>query len=351
LFFPVDPGADATIGGMVAMDASGTRTVRYGTMRDNTVGLTVVTAEGIVLRTAGRARTTGAGAGLTQLFAGSRGALGIVTEATLRLHARPEAVAAAVVHFPSVRAAVNTVMQAMQMGVKLERAELLDALAVRAVNACGNANLRELPTLFLEFSGSFTQVQEQSSALHMLAQDEGGGPFHWTTRQDDRVQLWKPCREASTACRRLRPGARAWTADVAVPMSALGPCIDAALDDIRHAGLVAPVFGHVGEGSFQCMMLVDPDSADEMRLAGDVARRIARRAFAGEGTCTGQHDLAGQGIDRLEDELGAGAVEVLRRIKAALDPRNILNPGKAAAPTPGPAPMPAVQRDSISSIL
>jgi D-lactate dehydrogenase (cytochrome) len=330
-FFSVDPGANASLGGMVATAASGTNTVRYGTMRDNVLGLTVVMADGSIVRTARRARKSSAGYCLTQLFTGSEGTLGIITEVTVRLHPQPEEIAAAVVRFPGVRGAVDTVIQAMQMGVPLARAELLDALTIRAINAHSRTTLVEAPTLFLEFSGSAAQVKEQGDVLQALAQEHGGGDFEWATRPEERNRLWTPRHHAYFACLQLRPGSRSCTTDACVPLSALAECIDETVADIATTGLMAPVFGHVGDGNFHCLLLVDPDNAQEVATAEAVSERLVRRAIRFDGTCTGEHGVGLHKIPYLEEEHGAAAVEVMRRIKQALDPLDILNPGKVVA--------------------
>ncbi|MCG2592435.1 FAD-binding protein [Ramlibacter sp. XY19] len=327
-FFSVDPGANASIGGMVATSASGTNTVRYGTMRDNILSLTVVTAEGEVLRTARRARKSSAGYCLTQLFCGSEGTLGIITEVTVKLHPQPEAVAAAVVNFADVKGAVDCVIQAIQTGVALARAEMLDALTMRAINAHSKTTLPEAPTLFLEFGGSEAQVREQGAALQAIAQDCGGGEFQWALRPEERSRLWTPRHHAYFAALQLRPGSRSFTTDACVPISQLAACLAETVDDIATSGLVAPVFGHVGDGNFHCLLLVDPRNAEEVRIAEELSERLMRRALRYDGTCTGEHGVGLHKIPYLEEEHGATAVEVMRRIKRALDPHNILNPGK-----------------------
>jgi len=330
-FFSVDPGANASMGGMVATAASGTNTVRYGTMRDNVLGLTVVMADGSVVRTARRARKSSAGYCLTQLFAGSEGTLGIITEVTVRLHPQPEAIAAAVVCFPGVRDAVETVIEAMQAGVPLARAEMLDALTIRAINAHSRTALVEAPTLFLEFSGSQAQVAEQSAVLRELAQGHGGGDFQWATRPEERTRLWTPRHHAYFACLQLRPGSRSCTTDACVPISAMADCIAETVDDLKDSGLMAPVFGHVGDGNFHCLLLVDPDNPQEVATAEAVSERLVRRAIRHDGTCTGEHGVGLHKMRFLEEEHGAEAVEVMRKIKRALDPLDILNPGKVVA--------------------
>jgi D-lactate dehydrogenase (cytochrome) len=313
---------------MAATAASGTNTVRYGTMRDNVLALMVVTADGSIVRTARRARKSSAGYCLTQLFAGSEGTLGIITEVTVRLHPQPEAIAAAVVCFPGVREAVGTVIEAMQSGVPLARAEMLDSLTIRAINVHSRTTLTEAPTLFLEFSGSEAQVQEQSGVLRELAEAHGGGDFQWATRPEERSRLWTPRHYAYFACLQLRPGSRSLTTDACVPLSALAECIAETVDDIATSGLIAPVFGHVGDGNFHCLLLVDPASAEEAALAESLSERIVRRAIRHDGTCTGEHGVGLHKMRYLEEEHGEAAVAVMRRIKQALDPLDILNPGK-----------------------
>lgn len=327
-FFSVDPGANATIGGMVATAASGTNTVRYGTMRDNVLSLTVVTPQGQVIRTARRARKSSAGYCLTQLFTGSEGTLGIITEVVVKLHPQPEAIAAAVVHFPSVGAAVDTVIQAIQLGVPLARAELLDAMTIKAVNLHSRTTLAVEPTLFLEFSGSTAQVEEQSAALQSLVEDNGGGDFQWATRPEERSRLWTPRHHAYFACLQLRPGCRSFTTDACVPISVLAECLTETVADIQASGLQAPVFGHVGDGNFHCLLLVDPGNPEEMKTAEAVSERLMRRAIRYDGTCSGEHGVGLHKMSYLEEEHGVATVDVMRRIKRALDPLNIMNPGK-----------------------
>ena len=327
-FFSVDPGANASMGGMVATAASGTNTVRYGTMRDNVLSMTVVTAEGQVIRTARRARKSSAGYCLTQLFLGSEGTLGIITEVTVKLHPQPEAIAAAVVNFPDIKSAIDTVILAMQMGIPLARAEMLDALTIQAINAHSRTSLAVMPTLFLEFCGSPAQVQEQGVTLQILAKEQGGGDFEWATRPEERNRLWTPRHHAYFACLQLRPGCRSFTTDACVPISNLAQCVTETVADIQAAGMLAPVFGHVGDGNFHCLMLVDPRNKDEVRTAEALSQRLMRRAINLDGTCTGEHGIGLHKISYLEEEHGTATVEVMRRIKRALDPHNILNPGK-----------------------
>jgi D-lactate dehydrogenase (cytochrome) len=266
-FFSVDPGANATIGGMVATAASGTNTVRYGTMRDNIVSLTVVTADGNIIRTASRAKKTSAGYCLTQLFAGSEGTLGVITEVTVKLHPHPESIAAAVVNFPDVRCAVQAVIGSIQAGIPLARAELLDALAIKAINAHDNTELKVLPTIFFEFAGSAGQIREQAEFVESFVAEYGGGDFNWATRPEERSRLWKPRHHAYFACLQLKPGSRSFTTDACVPLSSLAECVSETVADIEATGMLAPVLGHVGDGHFHCLILADPSNSREMAIA------------------------------------------------------------------------------------
>ena len=327
-FFSVDPGADASLGGMVATAASGTNTVRYGTMRDNVVSLVVVTAAGEVIRTASHARKSSAGYNLTQLYCGSEGTLGLITEVTVRLHPHPETIVAAVVHFPAVRDAVGCVIEAIQCGVALARAEMLDALTIRAINAHSRLALAERPTLFLEFGGSKAQVEEQVAQLREIADGHGGGAFEWATHPEERSRLWTPRHHAYFASLQLKAGSRSLTTDACVPLSALADCIEQTLDDLREHALLAPVFGHVGDGNFHCLVLVDPASVAENEAAEQFSRRLVARALRHGGTSTGEHGVGLHKMRYLVDEHGPHAVAVMRALKQALDPHDILNPGK-----------------------
>ncbi len=330
-FFSVDPGANATLGGMVATAASGTNTVRYGTMRDNVVSLTVVTADGEVVRTASRARKSSAGYNLTQLLCGSEGTLGIVTEVTVRLHPRPESIVAAVVNFPDVNAAVACVIEAIQMGVPLARAEMLDALTIQAINAHSKTALTVAPTVFFEFGGMQAQVQQQIDLLQTMATSRGAGQFQWALKPEERTRLWTPRHLAYFACLQLRPGCRSLTTDVCVPISSLAACIAETADDVAQAGLMAPIFGHVGDGNFHCLLLIDPTLPDEMRRAEELSERLVRRAIRLEGTCTGEHGVGLHKKAYLHEEHGLAGVALMEKIKRALDPKNILNPGKVVS--------------------
>jgi D-lactate dehydrogenase (cytochrome) len=331
LFFPIDPGADATLGGMSATRASGTNAVRYGTMRENVVNLTVVTAQGEIIKTAQRAKKSSAGYDLTRIFVGSEGTLGIITEVTVRLYPQPEAIAAAVCSFSRVEDAVNTVIQTIQMGVPIARAEMLDGLTIKAINLHSKTSLREQPMLFLEFHGSPQSVKEQSDTVQMLAKDLGGQDFEWAHQTEDRNRLWMARHHAYFACLQLRPGCRAVTTDVCVPLSSLSRCIQETLEDFSQSSLQAPVFGHVGDGNFHCLILVDPNSQSEMDEAERLNHRLVERALAEEGTCTGEHGIGRHKIDLLRDELGEPALDLMRSLKRAWDPLGILNPGKVLA--------------------
>ena len=332
LFFPIDPGADASLGGMAATRASGTNAVRYGTMRDNVLGMTVVLADGRIIKTGGRARKSSAGYDLTRLLIGSEGTLGIITELTVKLHPIPEAMSAAVCAFPDVAAAVDTVIQTIQLGVPVARIELLDALTLSAVNRHSHTALRELPTLFFEFHGSPAAVSEQAQIVQGIAGSFGGQEFAWATHSEDRSRLWQARHDAYFACLQLKPGCRAFPTDVCVPISRLAECIQATNEDIARVSIPIALFGHVGDGNFHLVVLVDPASAADMQAAEWINERLVERALAMSGTCTGEHGI-GIGKTRfMVREHGAEAIAVMRAIKAALDPTNLLNPGKVLPP-------------------
>ncbi|AJP49051.1 2-hydroxy-acid oxidase [Rugosibacter aromaticivorans] len=332
LFFPIDPGADASLGGMAATRASGTNAVRYGTMRENVLGMTVVLADGRILKTGGRARKSSAGYDLTRLMVGSEGTLGLITELTVRLHPLPEAIASAVCTFPSIVAAVNTVIQTIQVGVPVARMELLDALAISALNRYSKTSLREEPTLFFEFHGSPASVQEQTTLVADIAKTHGGKDFDWATRPEDRSRLWQARHDALWAALGLKPGARALSTDVCVPISRLAECIAETIADIAAINLPSPIpspiVGHVGDGNFHVVLLIDPNNPDEITRAHDFATRLAHRAISMDGTSTGEHGIGLGKRDYLIPEHGVVAIDVMRAIKQALDPNNILNPGK-----------------------
>ncbi len=332
LFFPIDPGADASLGGMAATRASGTNAVRYGTMRENVLGLTVALADGRMLKTGGRARKSSAGYDLTRLLVGSEGTLGIITELTVRLHPIPEAISSAVCTFPTIAAAVNTVIQTIQLGVPIARIELLDALAITAINRYSKTSLREEPTLFFEFHGSPAGVEEQTQVVAEIANEHGAQGFDWATRPEERSRLWQARHDALWAALGLKPGARALSTDVCVPISRLAECIAETIEDIATLDLPCPIVGHVGDGNFHVVLLADPDNRDEVAHAHDFAARLAQRAIRMDGTSTGEHGIGIGKRDYLMPEHGAVAIDVMRALKQALDPHNILNPGKILPP-------------------
>ncbi len=327
LFFPIDPGADASIGGMTATRASGTNAVRYGTMRENVLGVTAVLADGRVIRTNRRARKSSAGYDLTKLLVGSEGTLGIITEITLRLYGVPECTSSAVAAFPDMKSAVDTVIQTIQCGVPIARIELLDEVQMDAVNKYSNLDYAVKPTLFFEFHGSDAGVSDQVATVEALAQDNGAGDFRWATLAEERNKLWQARHDAYYAALALRPGAKGIATDVCVPISQLAACILETREDIAESGLLAPIVGHVGDGNFHLVFVIDPDDADEVARAEAVNDRMVARALAMDGTCTGEHGIGYGKIDFLVEEHGE-AVSVMRAIKQALDPQNIMNPGK-----------------------
>jgi D-lactate dehydrogenase (cytochrome) len=327
LFFPIDPGANATIGGMASTRASGTNAVRYGTMREAVLSLKVVTADGRVIRTSRRARKSSAGYDLTRLFVGSEGTLGIITEVTLRLHAIPEAISAATCSFETIGGAVDTVVQSIQLGVPLARVEILDDMQIRAVNRWSRMDLPELTTLFFEFHGSERYVAEQIETVGELARANGGGEFRWAEKTEDRNALWKARHEAYYAAVNLRPGAIGWATDVCVPLSRLAECIGETKADLERSSVPATILGHVGDGNFHVVFSMDPDSADELEEVQAMNARLVRRALEMDGTCTGEHGIGLGKQEWLVEELG-DAVDLMRSVKRALDPKGILNPGK-----------------------
>jgi D-lactate dehydrogenase (cytochrome) len=329
--FSVDPGADATIGGMAATRASGTTAVRYGTMREVVLGLTVVLADGRVIHTGGRARKSSAGYDLTRLFVGSEGTLGVITEVTLRIYGLPEAVAAAVCPFETMEGAVDTVITAMQLGVPVARIELLDEPQIEAVNRYSHLDYPVKPTLFFEFHGtSAAAVSETAQAAQEIAEENGGTGFRWATTPEDRSKLWQARHNAFYAALALRPGSRAWTTDVCVPISRLAECILATRSDVQQSTLVAPLMGHAGDGNFHLVFALDPDKPQELAEAKRINSRLVQRAQAMGGTCSGEHGVGIGKMEYLPAEHGP-ALEVMKTIKRALDPDNLMNPGKMFA--------------------
>jgi D-lactate dehydrogenase (cytochrome) len=330
LFFPIDPGADATLGGMTATRASGTNAVRYGTMRENVLSLKVVLADGRIIQTARRAKKSSAGYDLTRLFVGSEGTLGIITEVTVKLHPVQAAMSAAVCAFPTIQGAADTVIQTLQSGIPIARSELLCATTMAALNRHNKTSHREMPTLLLEFHGTEAAVVEQAKMVQELARDNGGLDFQWATRPEERSKLWEARHNAYFACLQLKPGARALSTDVCVPISRLAECVVETTKDIDKASMPIPLFGHVGDGNFHLVILIDPQNQAEIEEAKALNVRVVQRALAMEGTCTGEH---GVGIGKqayLVEELG-DAVDLMKDLKRTLDPDNLFNPGKVVA--------------------
>jgi D-lactate dehydrogenase (cytochrome) len=331
LFFPIDPGADASLGGMAATRASGTNAVRYGTMRENVLGLGVVTASGEWIRTGTRARKSAAGYDLTRLFVGSEGTLGVMTEITLKLYPLPEAVSAAICHFPSIDAAVQTTIMTIQMGVPIARVELVDANTVGLVNRHSGLQLAERPMLLMEFHGSPASVAEQAQTVQDIAAEHGGEAFEWASTPEERTRLWTARHHAYFAAIQSRPGCRAMSTDACVPISRLAELIAESVADVDASGLPYFLVGHVGDGNFHFGYLIDPDQPAERELAEALNHRLVERTLRMEGTCSGEHGVGLHKMGFLLDEAGAGAVGLMRAIKLALDPKNILNPGKIFA--------------------
>jgi D-lactate dehydrogenase (cytochrome) len=328
LFFPIDPGADASLGGMTATRASGTNAVRYGTMKDNVLALKVVLPNGEVMTTSRRAKKSSAGYDLTRLFVGSEGTLGLITEITLKLQGIPEAISAGVCPFPSVKAACDATILTIQSGLPVARIELLDALQVRACNLYSKLTLPETPMLFVEFHGTDEGVKEQSERFGEIAKELGGGPFDWATRAEDRTRLWQARHDVYWASMGLRPGAKGVSTDVCVPISRLSECIEETQADIATSGLIAPIVGHVGDGNFHVLPLVDMENDEEVKAAKTFVERLVQRALAMEGTCTGEHGVGQGKMKYLEQEHGAEALAMMRALKLAIDPQNLMNPGK-----------------------
>ena len=327
LFFPIDPGADASIGGMAATRASGTNAVRYGTMRENVLALEVVLPDGRRIRTSRRARKSAAGYDLTRLYVGSEGTLGVFTEITLKLYGIPEAITAAVCSFPDVASAVQAVIKTIQYGIPVARIELLDEVQIKASNAYSKLDLTVAPTLFLEFHGSEAGAAEQAENVQAIAAEHGGGDFQWTAQAEDRSRLWQARHDAAYASMAYRPGCKVWATDVCVPISRLAECIAETQADVAQASMPVPLVGHVGDGNFHLAFLLDPDQPAEWEEAKAINGRLIERALEMEGTCSGEHGVGSGKIDYLEAEHGE-ALEVMRALKRTLDPDNLMNPGK-----------------------
>jgi D-lactate dehydrogenase (cytochrome) len=330
LFFPIDPGADASIGGMTATRASGTNAVRYGTMRENVLALTVVLPDGRAIRTARRARKSAAGYDLTRLYVGSEGTLGVITEITVKLYGVPEAMSSAVCSFASLEGAVNATIQTIQSGVPIARIELLDDVQVGAVNAHSGTSLPVAPLLLLEFHGSAASVKEQAETVEAIAGEHGGTGFQWATKPEDRTKLWEARHAAAWANKALRPNGKVWATDVCVPVSRLAECIMATKRDIEQSFIPAPIVGHVGDGNFHLTLVLDPTRPEDVEEANRINDNLVMRALAMEGTCTGEHGVGYGKMKFLTAEHG-DAISVMRALKQALDPENIMNPGKIVA--------------------
>ena len=327
LFFPIDPGADATLGGMAATRASGTNAVRYGTMRDNVISLKAVMPDGTTIKTGNRARKSAAGYDLARLMIGSEGTLGVITELTLKLHGIPEAIAGGVCSFPTVEDVCNATILTIQSGIPVARIEMLDALMVKACNAYSKLDLPVGPMLFVEFHGSSASVAEQAERFNEIAKECGGGDFTWATKPEERNRLWQARHDIYWAGLALRPGVKGFSTDVCVPISRLAECVHETAVDIAESGLLAPMVGHVGDGNFHVLLLCDLESPEEVEMAEAFTARLNRRAIDMEGTCTGEHGVGQGKMKYLEPELGSG-LDVMRTIKRAIDPDNIMNPGK-----------------------
>jgi D-lactate dehydrogenase (cytochrome) len=327
LFFPIDPGADASLGGMAATRASGTNAVRYGTMRENVLALTVVLPDGRVIHTSRRARKSAAGYDLTRLFVGSEGTLGVITEVTVKLYGIPEAISAAVCAFPSIAAAVDTVILTIQSGIPVARMELLDEPQMDAINKYSKLDYKVAPTLFFEFHGTKNGVAEQVALVKGIADDNDGDDFRWATAQEERSKLWQARHDAYYAALSLRPGSKGWATDVCVPISRLADCIGETKSDLAQSSIPSALAGHVGDGNFHLIFMIDPNRPEEIVEASRLNDRMVARALAMDGTCTGEHGVGYGKMDFLYAEHGE-AIEVMRAIKRAIDPDNLMNPGK-----------------------
>jgi D-lactate dehydrogenase (cytochrome) len=331
LFFPVDPGADATLGGMAATRASGTNAVRYGTMRENVLSLKVVLADGRVIQTSRRAKKSAAGYDLTRLFVGSEGTLGIITEVTVRLYPVQEAMSAAVCAFDSIDGCTRTVIQAIQAGIPVARCDIVCDKTVAAINKYKKTSYRVAPTVFFEFHGSQASVVEQAEAVQEIARENGGKDFVWATKPEERTQLWQARHDAYFACLQIRPGSRAVSTDVCVPISRLAECVRETMDDVKDYIAPVPLLGHIGDGNFHLMFLVDPAKPEETELAKAFNQRLVERALRLEGTCTGEHGVGMGKMGSMRMELGDDVIDVMRDIKRVLDPENLMNPGKVVS--------------------
>jgi D-lactate dehydrogenase (cytochrome) len=328
LFFPVDPGADATIGGMAATRASGTNAVRYGTMRENVISLKVVLADGRVIQTQRRPKKSAAGYDLTRLFVGSEGTLGIITEVTVRLYAVQEAMSAAVCAFANVEGCTDTVIQTIQSGIPIARCDIVCEHTIGAINKYKKTDYRIAPTVFFEFHGSKASVVEQAEAVQAIAKENGGMDFQWATKPEDRTQLWDARHNAYFACLQIRPGSRAVSTDVCVPISRLSECVRETMEDVKSYHAPVPLLGHIGDGNFHLMLLVDPAKPEETEAAKRFNAKLVERAIRMEGTCTGEHGVGMGKMESMRKELGDEAISVMRDLKRTFDPDNLMNPGK-----------------------
>jgi D-lactate dehydrogenase (cytochrome) len=328
LFFPVDPGADATLGGMAATRASGTNAVRYGTMRENVLSLKVVLADGRIIQTSRRAKKSAAGYDLTRLFVGSEGTLGIITEVTVRLYPVQEAMSAAVCAFDSVDGCTNTVIQTIQSGIPIARCDIVCEKTVGAINKFKKTSYRVAPTVFFEFHGTKSSVVEQAEAVQAIAKEHGGKDFVWATRPEERTQLWQARHDAYFACLQIRPGSRAVSTDVCVPISRLAECVHETMEDVKSYFAPVPLLGHIGDGNFHLMLLVDPAKPEETETAKAFNQRLVERALRMEGTCTGEHGIGLGKMGSMRMELGDDMMDLMRDVKKVFDPNNLMNPGK-----------------------
>ena len=331
LFFPVDPGADATLGGMASTRASGTNAVRYGTMRENVLSLKVVLADGRVIQTSRRAKKSAAGYDLTRLFVGSEGTLGIITEVTVKLHPVQAAMSAAVCAFDSVDGCTNTVIQTIQAGIPIARCDIVCDKTIDAINKYKKTNYRVAPTVFFEFHGTKTSVVEQAEAVQAIAREHGGKDFVWATKPEERTALWQARHDAYFACLQIRPGSRAVSTDVCVPISRLAECVSETMEDVKSYIAPVPLLGHIGDGNFHLMFLVDPKKPEETELAKSFNKRLIERALRLEGTCTGEHGIGMGKMGSMRMELGEDVIDVMRDIKRLFDPENLMNPGKVVS--------------------